>query len=45
VSQNINGWIDFIFGYKQRDTEAERSLNIFPRESYEDAVDADSLAR
>jgi len=29
VSQHLHGWIDFIFGCKQRDQEAARSYNVF----------------
>ena len=43
VSQNLSGWIDYIFGYKQRDTEAEKSLNTYSRLTYEDAIDLDSV--
>ena len=39
VSQNICGWIDYIFGFKQRDAEAEKCLNVFPILTYEDGVD------
>lgn len=43
VSSAIGGWIDYIFGCKQRDTEAERALNTFSRLTYEDGVDLDSI--
>ena len=44
VSQALCGWIDYIFGYKQRDAEAERSLNTYSKMTYEDAVDLDVIA-
>ena len=43
VSMNIGGWIDYIFGCKQRDQEAERSLNTFSLLSYEDGVDIENI--
>ena len=35
VSQNLNSWIDFIFGYKQRDNDAINSLNTFSKITYQ----------
>jgi lysosomal-trafficking regulator len=43
VSANLGGWIDYVFGCKQRDLDAERSLNTFSRLTYEDAVDLDAI--
>lgn len=43
VSQNLGGWIDYIFGVKQRDIEAEKSLNLFAHITYEDSVDIDGI--
>ena len=43
VSQNLNHWIDLIFGYKQRGEEAEAAHNIFHHLSYEGAVDLDKI--
>lgn len=43
VSQNLNGWVDYIFGYKQRDAEAEKCLNTYSMLTYEDGVDLDSM--
>jgi len=37
VSNNINRWIDLIFGYQQQGKEAEKAFNIFPRLSYDPA--------
>lgn len=44
VSSSLNGWIDYIFGCKQREQEAERALNTFSRLTYEDAVDLDNVS-
>jgi len=43
VSQNMNHWIDLIFGYKQRGPEAEAAHNVFHYLSYEGAVDLDKI--
>lgn len=43
VSQNLNHWIDLIFGYKQRGPEAEAAHNVFHYLSYEGAVDLDKI--
>ncbi len=44
VSQNLNHWIDLVFGYKQRGSEAEAAHNIFHHLSYEGSVDLDKIA-
>lgn len=44
VSQNLNHWIDLIFGYKQRGPEAEAAHNVFHYLTYEGAVDLDKMA-
>lgn len=36
VSQNLNNWIDMIFGYKQKGKQARATFNVFPPTSYED---------
>ena len=36
ISENINNWIDIIFGYKQKGKEAKKIYNLFAIESYED---------
>lgn len=43
VSQNLNNWVDLIFGYKQRGPEAEAAHNVFHYLSYEGAVDIDKI--
>lgn len=43
VSNNLNHWIDLIFGFKQRGEEAEAAHNIFHHLSYEGAVDLDKI--
>lgn len=44
VSQNLGAWVDYIFGYKQRDQEAERSLNTFSKFTYEDGIDIEAVS-
>lgn len=44
VSQNLNHWIDLIFGYKQRGPEAEAAHNVFHFLTYEGSVDLDKIA-
>ena len=39
VSENLNDWIDLIFGYKQRGVEAEKATNLFFNFTYEGEVD------
>ena len=36
VSENINNWIDLIWGYKQRGEEAKKANNLFIPEMYPD---------
>lgn len=43
VSQNLNKWIDYIFGYKQLGVDAERSLNTYSNVTYEDKIDLHSI--
>ncbi|XP_063686393.1 neurobeachin-like protein 2 [Bolinopsis microptera] len=42
VSNNINYWIDLIFGYKQRGQAAKEALNVYHYTSYEGMVDLDN---
>ena len=39
VSENLNDWIDLIFGYKQKGVEAEKATNLFFDFTYEGSVD------
>lgn len=39
VSQGISKWLDYIFGYKQVGSDAERSLNTYSAVTYEDRID------
>lgn len=41
VTENISGWIDLIYGYKQRGKDAVESMNIFYPLTYENCLDLD----
>jgi len=43
VSYSLHQWIDLIFGYKQRGSEAEKALNTFYYMTYEESVDLDNI--
>lgn len=43
VSRAIGGWIDLIFGSKQRGKEAEANMNVFYYLTYEDTIDLDKI--
>lgn len=43
VSRNLQGWVDLIFGFKQRGKEAEKNLNTFFYMTYEDSVEVDKI--
>jgi len=43
VSENINNWIDLIYGYKQRGKDAIENVNIFYPLTYENCIDLDKV--
>lgn len=43
VSENLNNWIDLIFGFKQRGQCAKDSVNVFNKLSYSGSVKVDNL--
>lgn len=43
VSQNLNHWIDLVFGFKQRGPEAEAAHNVFHYLTYEGNVDLEKI--
>ncbi|XP_010523698.1 PREDICTED: BEACH domain-containing protein C2 isoform X2 [Tarenaya hassleriana] len=43
VSAHLHGWIDLIFGYKQRGKEAILANNVFFYTTYEGTVDIDKI--
>ena len=45
VSDNLNDWIDLIFGYKQRGIEAEKASNLFFDFTYEGSIDIDKFKK
>lgn len=44
VSQNINQWVDLIFGYKQKGNEAVINRNTFYYLTYDNAIDWEVMA-
>ena len=45
VSNNLNDWIDLIFGYKQKGEEAEKAKNLFFDFTYENAIDIEKCQK
>ncbi|EON99561.1 putative beige beach domain-containing protein [Phaeoacremonium minimum UCRPA7] len=43
VTQNLQHWIDLVFGYKQRGEAAVDNLNVFHNLSYHGAIDLDNI--
>jgi hypothetical protein len=43
VSRHLHGWIDLVFGYKQRGEEAEKVSNFFKHEMYDDIWERDAV--
>ncbi len=43
VSENINHWIDLVFGYKQRGKASIDAMNVFIHITYEGEVDLDAI--
>ncbi|GAA5834941.1 hypothetical protein JCM9279_007151 [Rhodotorula babjevae] len=43
VSAHLHGWIDLVFGFKQRGQAAVEAVNVFSALSYEGAIDLDAV--
>ena len=44
VNSTIGGWIDLVFGFKQRGKEAEKYNNVYMFNSYPDLVDIENMS-
>jgi hypothetical protein len=45
VSDNLNEWIDLIFGFKQKGEEAEKAKNLFFDFTYEGSIDIEKYKK
>ncbi|GAA5901206.1 hypothetical protein JCM8208_002303 [Rhodotorula glutinis] len=43
VGMHLHGWIDLVFGFKQRGEAAVEAVNVFSALSYEGAIDLDAV--
>lgn len=43
VSENINKWIDLIFGFKQKGKLAQENLNLYYYLTYENAINLNEI--
>ncbi|GAA5921426.1 hypothetical protein JCM3775_003043 [Rhodotorula graminis] len=43
VGTHLHGWIDLVFGFKQRGEAAVEAVNVFSALSYEGAIDLDAV--
>ena len=43
ISNNINDWIDLIFGYKAKGKEAQNAKNIFTEQSYQEDININDI--
>ena len=45
VSENLNDWVDLIFGFKQKGEEAEKAKNLFFDFTYENSIDIEKFKK
>ena len=43
VSNDLNGWIDLIFGIKAKDKEAELAKNVFTEQAYQEDINLEEI--